>query len=236
MDKSHLDRLPSELRNYIYELVLVHSMPLRLEHSTSVQTGPRRHRRLSYLLALPHTCSKIYEESINIFFGQNRFELEADAVRQIPTLASQFMGTIDKRGAEHISRLVFKCDGFQRCLQIAAMGQALTDLQVVSTQLSTLRWASTCAFLVDVTLIFECACLHNQIQPISIDFKDLSASFEHVIADLEAFAAIYWDQRPPPGCLIGRVQDVLNVFIRMNEHLARKIKHGDVWNTALVWW
>lgn len=79
MNSSTLSRLPPELRERIFELVVDLPRPLTIQLSTSnLQLSQPKD---SSLLALAQTCSQLRHESLPIFFRSNTFVLHIDNTR-----------------------------------------------------------------------------------------------------------------------------------------------------------
>ena len=80
MENSPLARLPPELREYIYELVLRDPSHLTVHLSSGrpklSQPSAFRH----HPLALAQTCAQLRDESLSIFFRINTFALETDHI------------------------------------------------------------------------------------------------------------------------------------------------------------
>lgn len=66
--KCRLLSLPAELRNRIYEMVVVHQQPITMSHR-------RRHRLTRTPPAITRTCQQIKNESLPIFYEWNTFRL-----------------------------------------------------------------------------------------------------------------------------------------------------------------
>lgn len=79
MESSFLARLPAELREEIYELVLCRHQPHSILLSSRPPTIPAQ-RAASTPLSLAQTCRQIRIESLPIFFGGNRFEFRTDRI------------------------------------------------------------------------------------------------------------------------------------------------------------
>ncbi|KAM3421991.1 hypothetical protein BST61_g2368 [Cercospora zeina] len=73
MDASPLGGLPAEIRNNIYDLVLLSEDPIQVTCEAAATPGaPRRYKFLPGLLA---TCKQICSESEQIFFKRNTFNV-----------------------------------------------------------------------------------------------------------------------------------------------------------------
>ena len=72
MDKSHLSMLPAELRNFIYELVLKESEPIKIrEKRRSLVSVP-----VWRPPALLQSCRAIRQEASCLYFALNTFEVQ----------------------------------------------------------------------------------------------------------------------------------------------------------------
>lgn len=76
MDASKLAKLPPELREQIYELVLCHHQ----FHLIHLSSGTPQLSQISgtHPLALAQTCTQIRNESLPIFFRGNHFVLSTN--------------------------------------------------------------------------------------------------------------------------------------------------------------
>ncbi|GIZ38688.1 hypothetical protein CKM354_000209500 [Cercospora kikuchii] len=73
MDSSPFGTLPAEIRNDIYELVLLSEEPILVHCEAAATPGvPRKYRYLPGLIA---TCKQIRRESEQIFFKRNTFHV-----------------------------------------------------------------------------------------------------------------------------------------------------------------
>ncbi|KAK4554392.1 hypothetical protein LTR86_008600 [Recurvomyces mirabilis] len=90
MDGSPLGRLPPELRNYIYELVLQVSKPIHVRCTDLNNT-----RGFGASIAFTTTCRAIRSESLGIFYAVNTF-----------TLHTTYMPEIKKWGTKSGDRLL----------------------------------------------------------------------------------------------------------------------------------
>lgn len=126
MDNSPLSRLPPELRNAIYELVLTFKDPIALAKRPMKYGAP-----ISYVLrvlnsspnprnglALIETCNQIHQEAGNLIFSLNTFTFHMDcgvrcqkvnsrgpSCRFATQLVTDFIATIGIRSARAIKRL-----------------------------------------------------------------------------------------------------------------------------------
>lgn len=77
MDGSPLIKLPPEIRNYIYELLLKQTQTFVLHNSCTRIAWSVTHRTLvpTRMLALTETCKAIHEECTPLFYGINKFML-----------------------------------------------------------------------------------------------------------------------------------------------------------------
>lgn len=105
----HLLGIPGELRNQIYEWLVV------FPHSVSIYRGPDGDElpepsSLCSLLALLLTCKQVYFEASSIFYSQNKFVLppaSSSAPHQVQTnfLTRWFLGPIGSRNAASLLHL-----------------------------------------------------------------------------------------------------------------------------------
>lgn len=88
MDTSPLSRLPPELRNIIYEYVVVHDKPLHYVwnivthkfHPATPATPPSMS-----LLGLAGTCKKIRAECLPLFYASDTLQLGFNQLRVLGT-------------------------------------------------------------------------------------------------------------------------------------------------------
>lgn len=77
MENSPLNKISAELRNQIYELVLMHEHPISITADDYVSDLRATNFKLkSHPLALLHTCKQISNESTALFYGNNAFHFE----------------------------------------------------------------------------------------------------------------------------------------------------------------
>ena len=84
MDDSPLGRLPAELRNQIYGLVMYESIPIHVglknaKRAKDALSVHRWGRKIMRGLALVLTCRQIYQESSSLYFAINTFEFSNTA-------------------------------------------------------------------------------------------------------------------------------------------------------------
>jgi hypothetical protein len=108
---STLLRLPGELRNQIYESILIFSWPV-VVYREAGDDGPREPATSLYsqLTALFLTCKQIHSEAGRLFYSRNKFALPAIACTaphqvQINFLMRWFLDPIGPRNASAIQHL-----------------------------------------------------------------------------------------------------------------------------------
>ena len=84
MDKSPLGKLPAELSDNIYELVLVHN---RIDIVIREHTHPYIYPT-GLGLSLLSTCKQIRQECLPILFGKNHFFLHVGALQSVASARS----------------------------------------------------------------------------------------------------------------------------------------------------
>ena len=89
MDTSILCRLPAEVRNQIWEHVLIDSQPITI---AAALVG-RRYLKYQYRIALLATCKQIRSECTGLYYHNNTFELVPD----VSSCADQFFVGIELR-------------------------------------------------------------------------------------------------------------------------------------------
>jgi len=80
---SHLEALPTELRNYIYDLVLTQPdvALARKPHSPNLELWMTRPSHKSQYLALTMVSRQIRSEALPLFFATTTFRLESNSIR-----------------------------------------------------------------------------------------------------------------------------------------------------------
>jgi len=104
--------LPRELRDRIYELVLLHQEPIDpwLDYD----------RRQKLTLELLHVSKTIHREASSLFYAQNRFNFTWGT----PEVVASFLGQIGRNNADYIRHM---CVSFPRFLCLDPDGVTLED-------------------------------------------------------------------------------------------------------------
>lgn len=116
MENSHLNRLPAELRNRIYELVVVQeqSIPVIIGpingHPGGVRSGSLPGSEARTSINLLHTCKQVKAESQPLFSGSNTFELYALPENAAQALENFVLNTTTKRNLFLLRRLKVNVD------------------------------------------------------------------------------------------------------------------------------
>lgn len=82
MDESPLKRLPGELRNNLYQLLLVSDAPIKIQGGNgNDEDGIGRFLKDQHQFALPlmFTCKQIQKEAAQVFFTKNKFVVSPDS-------------------------------------------------------------------------------------------------------------------------------------------------------------
>lgn len=99
MDHSPLARLPAELRNIIYELVLVQDEPIEIGWKRYGKSTVRHMRATNYCKAgLLQTCREIYEDCKGFVYSCNSFKLaDQNSLHEVAKELERFLLLIGQR-------------------------------------------------------------------------------------------------------------------------------------------
>lgn len=130
MDASALARLPPELMNFIYELVLHQRKPIEL-FTRVCRGGLERNQQELHLLAVTETCKQMRRESLSIFYGTNTFTMTSGRLRYVDLVLrhQDFATECPQRVADSYVRATHTW--------MASLGQAATHVRAVSFDLGT---------------------------------------------------------------------------------------------------
>lgn len=128
--QASFSQLPSELRNTIYELLLLHSEPI----------DPWHRFRLKLTTGLFRVCKTVHHESTSLFYSRNRLDLTA----AYPKILDLFFEKIGSRNAACVRDVLIRFPEFPN-LEPGNVAidegsiKMLTTLQSNCTNLNTLR-------------------------------------------------------------------------------------------------
>lgn len=177
--------IPSELRNQIYEYLLVNRPPVNI--NAKIDAGHKKIGRVSNFAgssAIIHTCRQIYHEALGILYGQNIFHFQYSVQHEYP-------------GNCHIVSSVKTCTKW-----VENIGSCLSELRTVTIDVGEPYVQDECLlesemYILDVfqvnTLILQLLdIIWNDIaNDISIKFEYINGSSQHMpplsIKELEVF-------------------------------------------------
>lgn len=135
-------KLPAELRNCIYELVLIKTVPYgHCQELVLIKTRPHGHCRADRRTypeqpALTRTCKLIRNEALPLFYSKNIFIMDAMCQRHVEA-ARRWLKRLSKQDREHVGQVIttrVAWESYRTSVQTGRRKQdSLLDCMVLST-------------------------------------------------------------------------------------------------------
>lgn len=106
MENSKLAKLSPELRNKIYDLVLIHPEPIELGEGSKYMSLTRR--GYSHLIALMHSCKQMQHECEPIFYSAKAFSIPYTTLEETLGTFRSFRNLIGPESSKALSKVIFE--------------------------------------------------------------------------------------------------------------------------------
>jgi len=136
MDNSPLNKLPAELRNYIYELIVAAEAPIHIMYNShSEPTVAWIHK--PQLSGLPEACRATHRESMQLYYATNKFSFTDFGGQREAKLVQDFCAMTGPTNATALRPVTVKYDYTFDYLDLSDLleAQVLSMVDLVKRQL-----------------------------------------------------------------------------------------------------
>ena len=113
MDSSSLGKLPAELRNRIYEMVLTQSEPIQLRTVWGCRFRPR-YMQQPQLVSLFSVCRQTQQECASLFYSQNGFMVPQTTMNGYKHSLKSFIAAIGPRNADSLRKVTVQMNAIHQ--------------------------------------------------------------------------------------------------------------------------
>jgi hypothetical protein len=110
MDNSPLGTLPAEMRNQIFEIVLIMQDPIKVGYVEG-DSPSWDFTTLCRALRPPRLCTEICEDHTSTFYALNAFEIDVRHVSEITTAMDAFMAAVGHAEGRAVTSITFNIPG-----------------------------------------------------------------------------------------------------------------------------